>query len=64
MTELFGGFDGRFYAAYEEAWPLRPGYREVRRGIYQLYYLLVHVTLFGGGYTAQTLATLRRVPLG
>jgi fructosamine-3-kinase len=63
MTELFGGFDARFHAAYEEAWPLRPGYREVRRGIYQLYYLLVHVTLFGGGYPAQTRATLRRVPL-
>ncbi|HEX8242728.1 MAG TPA: fructosamine kinase family protein, partial [Longimicrobium sp.] len=63
MAELFGGFDARFHAAYAEAWPLQPGYREARRGIYQLYYLLVHVTLFGGGYTAQTLSTLRRVPL-
>ena len=63
MAELFGGFDARFHAAYAEAWPLRPGYREARRGIYQLYYLLVHVTLFGGGYTAQTLSTLRRVPV-
>ena len=62
MAELFGGFDARFHAAYTEAWPPRDGYREVRRGIYQLYYLLVHVTLFGGGYTAQTLAVLRRVP--
>ncbi|HEX6751832.1 MAG TPA: fructosamine kinase family protein [Longimicrobium sp.] len=61
MTELFGGFDPRFYGAYAEAWPLRPGYREIRRDIYQLYYLLAHVTLFGGGYGAQTLATLRRV---
>ena len=63
MTELFGGFDAGFRSAYEEAWPLRPGYREARRGIYQLYYLLVHVTLFGGSYAGQTLATLRRVPL-
>ncbi|HSU15554.1 fructosamine kinase family protein [Longimicrobium sp.] len=62
MTELFGGFDAAFHAAYEEAWPLRPGYREARRGIYQLYYLLVHVTLFGGGYAGQALSTLRRVP--
>lgn len=63
MTELFGGFDASFHASYEEAWPLRPGYREARRGIYQLYYLLVHVTLFGGGYTGQALSTLRRVPV-
>ncbi len=61
MAELFGGFDGVFFAAYQEAWPLRPGYREHRRAIYQLYYLLVHVNLFGGGYVAQTASTLRAV---
>ena len=60
MAELFGGFDARFHAAYAEAWPLLPGYREARRAIYQLYYLLVHVNLFGGGYGARTAATLRR----
>ena len=59
MTELFGGFGADFYAAYEEAWPLRPGYREERRGVYQLFYLLVHVNLFGGGYVAQTAQVLR-----
>lgn len=59
MTELFGGFGARFYAAYEEARPLRPGYRKGRRAVYQLYYLLVHVELFGGGYVAQTRAALR-----
>lgn len=61
MTELFGGFGADFYAAYEEAWPLRPGYREERRAVYQLYYLLVHVNLFGGGYVEQTAEVLRRV---
>jgi fructosamine-3-kinase len=61
MSELFGGFGADFYAAYEEAWPLRPGYRQERRGVYQLYYLLVHVNLFGGGYVAQTAEALRRV---
>lgn len=60
MAELFGGFEARFFAAYGEAWPLRPGYREHRRGIYQLYYLLVHVNLFGGAYVAQTAEVLRR----
>jgi len=61
MTELFGGFDPRFFAAYEDAWPLLPGYREHRRGIYQLYYLLVHVNLFGGGYVGQTAEVLHRL---
>ena len=61
MAELFGGFDARFHAAYREAWPLLPGYAETRRPIYQLYYLLVHVNLFGGGYGAQTAAMLQRV---
>src|SRR6185503_10430312 len=64
MAELFGGFDAGFHAAYQEAWPLLPGYREARRAIYQLYYLLVHVNLFGGGYGAQTAATLRRALAG
>lgn len=59
MSELFGGFGPAFYDSYREAWPLRPGYAEVRRGIYQLYYLLVHVILFGSGYAARTAGTLR-----
>lgn len=61
MSELFGGFDGEFYAAYQEVWPLAPGYAEVRRYVYQLYFLLVHVNLFGGSYVGQTAATLHRV---
>lgn len=58
LAELFGGFGARFWAAYREAWPLAPGYAG-RRAVYQLYYLLVHVNLFGGGYVAQTASTLR-----
>lgn len=58
MAELFGGFGPAFFRSYEEAWPLEEGYDRVRRPIYQLYYLLVHVNLFGGGYVARTLATL------
>ena len=54
MAELFRGFDGGFYDAYGEAWPLLPGYAESRRAIYQLYPLLVHVNLFGGAYVPQT----------
>ncbi len=59
MADLFGGFPERFHPAYEEVWPLLPGYREGRRAAYQLFYLLVHVNLFGGGYVARTRAALR-----
>lgn len=61
MSELFGGFPPGFLAAYRESWPLLPGYEEVRRDVYQLFYLLVHVNIFGGGYARQTEAALRRV---
>lgn len=49
FTELFGGFSRRFYDAYEDVWPLSDDYRD-RRPLYQLYYLLVHLTLFGESY--------------
>ena len=52
MTELFGGFSASFYAAYREVWPLDPGYR-VRKHLYNLYHVLNHFNLFGGGYGAQ-----------
>jgi fructosamine-3-kinase len=58
MAELFGGFGPGFLPAYAEAWPLVPGYETSRRAVYQLYYLLVHVNLFGQGYLARTRATL------
>jgi fructosamine-3-kinase len=52
MSELFGGFAPAFHAAYREAWPLDPGY-PVRRTLYNLYHILNHANLFGGGYAAQ-----------
>lgn len=51
MTKLFGGFDSRFYDAYNEAFPLEDGFAE-RVPIYNLYPLLVHVNLFGSGYVS------------
>ncbi|MCP4806647.1 MAG: fructosamine kinase family protein [Proteobacteria bacterium] len=60
MTELFGGFSPRFYAAYREAWPLEPGY-ERRREVYQIVPLLIHVILFGGPYEHQLRACLSRL---
>ncbi len=51
MAHLFGGFPESFFTAYSEAAPLAPGHEE-RRPLYQLYYLLIHLNLFGEGYTA------------
>ncbi|MGB5198982.1 MAG: fructosamine kinase family protein [Sedimenticolaceae bacterium] len=52
MTELFGGFHADFYAAYRACWPLDSGYR-VRKTLYNLYHVLNHLNLFGGGYGPQ-----------
>ena len=60
MTELFGGFPEAFYAAYQNRQPLRDGYQEIRRHVYQLYPLLVHVNLFGGSYVKGAEAALRK----
>jgi fructosamine-3-kinase len=57
MTELFGGFPAEFYAAYDAAWPLEKGY-DMRKHLYNLYHLLNHLNLFGGGYLAQARSTL------
>jgi fructosamine-3-kinase len=57
MLALFGGLGPRVVAAYDEARPLAPGWRE-RLGLWQLYPLLVHTVLFGGGYGAQVEAAL------
>jgi fructosamine-3-kinase len=51
MMRLFGGFEERCFAAYQEVHPLAPGWPE-RVPLYQLYPLLVHAVLFGGAYGA------------
>ena len=57
MTEMFGGFNERFYSAYLEVRPLVPGWRE-RFRLYNLYHLLNHLNLFGRGYYGQVMATV------
>ncbi|PZO37311.1 MAG: hypothetical protein DCF19_19220 [Pseudanabaena frigida] len=52
MTELFGGFPSQFYRAYNAAYPLDAGYKE-RKTLYNLYHILNHFNLFGGGYGSQ-----------
>ncbi len=60
MTELFGGFGGDFYAAYENAWPVDPGYK-IRKTFYNLYHILNHFNLFGGGYASQAQGMVDRL---
>lgn len=59
MTELFGGFSEDFYRAYRDAWPLDSGYAR-RRPLYQLYYYLNHIYLFGESDPVYTRDLLER----
>jgi protein-ribulosamine 3-kinase len=59
MSRLFSGFDDIFYQSYQSAWPLEPGFEE-RLEVYQLYYLLVHINLFGGEYVSQVRQILKK----
>ncbi|BDZ31014.1 hypothetical protein MH1LPH_14800 [Lactiplantibacillus brownii] len=49
MTTIFGGFDADFYAGYQAVLPLDSG-NQARLPLYQLYYLLAHLNLFGETY--------------
>jgi fructosamine-3-kinase len=60
FTTLFGTFGSAFFERYQELRPLKPGFFEERRDIYNLYPLLVHVRLFGGGYAASVDQALGR----
>lgn len=59
MTKLFGGFDSDFYSAYVEEFPMENNWQK-RTDICNLYPLMVHVNLFGGGYILQVESILRR----
>jgi len=60
MTELFGGFGDAFYSAYQSVWPLDPGFT-VRKTLYNLYHVLNHLNLFGGGYGRQAESMMQRL---
>ena len=59
MMRLFGGFSAKVFAAYAECYPLLAGCEE-RVALSQLYPLLVHVNLFGGGYASSVKKTVAR----
>lgn len=60
FSTLFNTFGDSFFARYAEHRPIRPGFFEVRRDLYNLYPLLVHVRLFGGSYVGAVERTLAR----
>lgn len=60
FSTLFGTFDDAFFETYQELRPIKPGFFEERRDIYNLYPLLVHVRLFGGSYVGSVERTLAR----
>ena len=60
MTELFGGFPPAFYQGYEEVYPLDKGY-EQRKTLYNLYHVLNHFNLFGGGYCSQANRMIEKI---
>jgi fructosamine-3-kinase len=60
MTRLFGGFGTAFYSAYEAAAPRARG-SQVRADLYNLYHVLNHMNLFGGGYAQEARALMERL---
>lgn len=58
FSTLFGTFSEPFFRRYNDIRPIRPGFFEARRDIYNLYPLLVHVRLFGGHYVNSVRRTL------
>ncbi|VBB45683.1 Fructosamine kinase [uncultured Paludibacter sp.] len=59
MTKLFGGFDSEFYNAYHEIIPKTENY-DCQIELYQLYYLLIHLNIFGSGYYSGVKNILKR----
>jgi len=58
---LFHTFGDAFFRRYDARYGIRPGFWEIRRDLYNLYPLLVHVRLFGGGYVASVQRILHRL---
>lgn len=59
MTKLFGGFGSEFYSSYNAIIPQNKD-THARIEIYQLYFLLVHLNLFGRSYYGSVLTILKK----
>lgn len=60
FISLFDSFGRPFLDRYQRIRPIRDGFFEVRRDLYNLYPLLVHTYYFGGGYLGSVRNTLDR----
>lgn len=60
MTYVFGGFTSAFYDSYQNAYPLDEGFA-VRKTFYNIYHIINHLNMFGGGYHGQSLNMLEQV---
>ncbi len=60
MTYVFGGFTADFYASYQNAFPLDDGFA-VRKTFYNIYHIINHLNLFGGGYHGQAIHMIEQV---
>lgn len=60
VSLVFHAFNDDFYQAYQEAYPLDPGY-ELRLKFYSLYLLMVHVNKFGSIYSGGVHRTMNEI---
>ena len=60
MTELFGGFDQKFYEGYNHIKKFEPGYKK-RINFYKLYHILNHLNIFGGSYKYDLDRIIRKI---
>jgi fructosamine-3-kinase len=63
FTTLFSTFSDTFYEHYDQIRGIRDGFWEKRCDLYNLYPLLVHVRLFGGGYVRQIEGNIDRLSM-
>lgn len=60
FSKYFGGFPSDFYKGYQTEWPLPDGY-EQRKILYNLYHVVNHANLFGGGYAGSAQQMIRQL---
>ncbi len=59
MMQLFGGYGRTCFSAYDEVFPIEPGWQD-RVALHQLAPLIVHAIKFGGSYRAATTQALAK----
>ena len=60
ISDMFGGFSSKFFAAYHKIIPKEPGF-ENRQALYKLYHYLNHWNHFGSGYKGTSISLLKQI---